>query len=250
MTAPRKCHRVLETYERPLTDDERAILNVQLESGAQPPRNEVWCWSFLCLAILGVGILALVGLVTWLEGRPVLVGSFGTVLAIVIVVVCIAAGCGAWIVIASQRADVFYATQFVQENAPQIRAALENGRASVCRVTAVGVIVIEEYLEEDMGSGYLYDLDDGTSFYLRGHEYDLDDQGDGTFLPRQFEIVRAAENDLWLGIFNVAGRLEPELHVSMREMPEWYVWDDPQPESILPGRPREILSRLGYRCGE
>lgn len=242
------CRPVLETYERPLTADERAILNVQLESGSQPRREEVWRF-FLCLATFMLGISALVGLVAWLEGRPLLVGALGTVLAIVIVIACIAAGCGAWIVIARQRHDIFYATQFVQETAPQIRAALENGRASVCRVTAVGVIVIEEYREEDMRSGYLYDLDDGTSFYVRGHEYDLD-EGDGFFLPRQFEIVRTAENDLWLGIFNVAGRLEPELHVSMRDMPEGYVWEDPQPESILPGRPHEVLSILGYRGSE
>jgi hypothetical protein len=237
---------VLEKYERPLTADERAILNAQLESGSQPRREEVWRRLLLCLAILMLGIVALVGLAAWLDGKPHWVGALGTVLAILIVIVCVAAGCGAWIKIASYRADVFYATQFIQQTSPQIRAALENGRASVCRVTAVAVIVIEEYLEEDMGSGYLYDLGDGTSFYLRGHEYDLD-EGAGFFVPRQFEIVRTAENDLWLGIFHVDGRLEPELQVSMKEMPQEYVWHDPQSESVLPGRPREVLSRLGYR---
>ena len=125
MTAARMCRRVLETYERPLTADERAVLNVQLESGSQPRREDVWRGSFLCLAILGVGSLALVGLVTWLVGKPLWLCALGTVLAVVIVLVCLAAGCGAWTVIASHRNDIFYATQFVQETAPQIRAALE-----------------------------------------------------------------------------------------------------------------------------
>jgi len=32
----------------------------------------------------------------------------------------------------------------------------------------------------------------------------------------------------------------------MKDMPDDYVWgDSPSSESVLPGRPREVLSRLG-----
>jgi hypothetical protein len=91
-----------------------------------------------------------------------------------------------------------HARRFVCEDAPKIRAALEDGQAFVWRVTSHRAVVIEEY--EDEGSAYIFDLGDGTSLYLRGQEY-YPEHDDAPWPAQQFEIVRTALDGRLVGIF-------------------------------------------------
>jgi hypothetical protein len=241
---------VLEKYDRPLTATERARL-AELLDPQWPTRGNMLRWLCLWLAILVIGISILAGIAVWFDGRPGWRVVLAGLLAGVTFSVCVVACYGAYLLVTGYRHGVREATHFAQETAPRIRDALQEGRASVCRVTSEGVIVIEEFLEEDLGSAYIFDLGDGTSYYLRGVEYDFDEESDIFLLPSRFALVRTATNHIWLGVFNREGRLEPELTVSMKEMPHEYVWGDSlASESVLPGRPREILARLGYQGGE
>lgn len=137
-----------------------------------------------------------------------------------------------------------YARRFAREDAPKIRAALEDGQASVCSVTSDRAIIIEEY--EDEGSAYIYDLGDGTSFFLRGQEYFPEDD-DAPWPARQFEIVRTGLDGRLVGIFTSREPMSQVRTVPMAEMPESFLFsDEPKTETILPGQPEEILRRLGH----
>jgi hypothetical protein len=134
---------------------------------------------------------------------------------------------------------------------PRIRAALEHGGASVCSVTSDGVIVIEE--SEDAGVAFIYDLGDGTSFYLRSDDYDYypdsPDVKDEPWPAHRFEIVRSSANGLLVGVYGASGRLEPLKTVPIEEMPESFLSaQEPKTETVLPGRPEGVLRRLGYEC--
>ena len=239
---------MLEKYERPFNVAERASLAAGLDRGP-PSRRRMLRWLSIWLAIVAVGILILSCIALLFDGKPGWPALIGAVLAGVTFVACIIAGYCAYAVVAGYRRTVYYAANFAQKTAPQIRAALQDGRTSVCRVTSVGVIVIEEF--EDEGSAFIYDLGDGTCLYLRGEGYYLDNVPGTSWPVRQFDLVRAAANDLWLGVFNRERRLEPELEVSMEEMPREYAWgDSPRSESVLPGRPSDVLSQLGYKSSE
>jgi hypothetical protein len=241
---------VLEKSERPFTPEERTHLVESLDRA--PPRRSKWprrIWACLSVLLFGIWILSFRVL---LNANPRWSELATVVLVVTTLPVCVIAGFGIYTLFSGYPREIPYETYFTQQLAPQIRLALEDGRASVCRVKAVGAIVIEEYMEEDLGSAVLFDLGDGTSFYMRGGEiYDFEDEPFIFRLPSQFDLVRTAANDLWLGLVNCAGSLEPELTVSMKDMPEEYVWgDSPASESVLPGRPRDVLSRLGYEDTE
>ncbi|HEV7591346.1 MAG TPA: hypothetical protein VGO40_24750, partial [Longimicrobium sp.] len=54
-------------------------------------------------------------------------------------------------------------------NSAALTRALEDGRVTVKRVSAVAVIEIEPL--EDEGTGYVFDLGDGRVLFLKGQEY-------------------------------------------------------------------------------
>jgi hypothetical protein len=150
----------------------------------------------------------------------------------------------AYMVLASYFRLSGYARRFEREEAPRIRAALEHGGASVCSVTSNRVLVIEE--SEDEGSAYIYDLGDGTSLYLRGQDYQPED-GRAPWPARRFEIVRTGTDNRLVGIFGSDEALKPFQVIPMAEMPEsfWFA-DEPQTETVLEGRPEDIVRRLGH----
>jgi hypothetical protein len=134
--------------------------------------------------------------------------------------------------------------KFRKDMVEQIRAALENGNASVCSVESNRVIVIEE--AKDDGVAFIYDLGDGTSLYLRSESceyYTESITGEEEPWPaRRFDIVRSAANDLLIGVLGADERLEPSQTIPMTDMPGSFEFaEEPKTETILPGSPEEIL---------
>jgi hypothetical protein len=117
----------------------------------------------------------------------------------------------------------------------------------VLRVTATQVAVIEQ--SEDEGSAYIYDLGDGSCLFLRGDEYA---PGDNDPWPaRRFQVVRTAWSGWFLGVFGAEEPLEPVLTIPMSEMPESFAFsEEPRSETILPGSPDEVLTKLGHQEGK
>jgi hypothetical protein len=234
---------VLQKLQRPLNKDERRCLSRPLDG---VPRLVTLSGTLRWFA-LWAGILALCiflfakGL--FREGGP---SGFWMVVIPVVVIVGILSFYFAYMVLSGYFHWSRHARRFVREDAPKIRAALEDGKASVSSVTSDRAVVIEEF--EDEGSAYIFDLGDGTSLYLRGQEYYPEDD-DAPWPARQFEIVRAGLDGRLVGIFT--GR-EPVPHVRtvpMAEMPKSFLFsDEPKTETILPGQPDEILERLGHHA--
>ena len=199
------------------------------------------------LVLLIVGVLAFGGLGRWIgftgdvpRWLAVLAGVVAAVPTFVCLIVC---GIGALSAISEYQANTFCKTRFDQTHAPVLRQALEDGRASACRISAVSVIVFDMSHLEYSDSSVIYDLGDGPSFYMSEDVYDSDVQSLINRLPRQFEIVRTAAHGLWLGLDNCEGTLEPELRIC----DEQFLCDRelPESESVVPGRPREVLRAFG-----
>lgn len=239
---------VLEEVQRPLTEAERRQLEKSLEGGgrsipfAQEMRDlAVWTGASLLLtalfAIGGFGIER--PEMFWRIPGGVLLGG-SSICGFLCLYILIQ-------IISGIRRNAKEARRFAREDKPKIRAALEHGQAKVVRVTSDEVIVVEEQEYVDEGSAYIYGLGDGRSFYLRGqHCYPKDRPA--PWPARRFEIANTAIKDIWLGIRNVEGSLEPKREIPMEETPEGFAWsDDPKSESVLAGSPEEVLSRLtGY----
>jgi len=236
-----------------MTAEERAALAESLSRPRPSPSFAHTCrWLTFCFAAFIVSIVIFGGL-AWLiapanggsEWRMALSIAAFFILVFLCLPVCLLA---ARDVLGDYRRARQSKRDYERTYAAQMREALENGRAAVCRIRAVGVIVVEQS-KYDFGSIVIYDLGDGTSFLM--WEQDLYDPEEGYFtdqLPQKFEIVRTAAHDLWLGLANFEGNLEPELSILDEDLPAalFYRRDSPKSESVLPGRPHEVLARWGY----
>jgi hypothetical protein len=236
---------VLQKLQRPLTEKERRGLKGLLE---HKPFTGVLSstarWLGLWTAVLALCIFVFVkGLGR--EGGPSQVWRGMVPVAFILGVLAFYA---VYMFVSSCFRLMGYRRQFRRERLPEICKALEQGGASVCRVTSGRVMVIEG--NEDEEAAYIYDLGDGTSFILRGEDYcpETADGADAPWPAGRFEIVRSAANDLLVGVFAGGERLEPAQTVSMKEMPEsFWSGEEPKTETVLPGRPEEVLKRLGYK---
>jgi hypothetical protein len=245
---------VLEKYERPITAEERAALAESLARGSASPG---WWgmagWLAIALATVVVEFRVFAGGLGWLIPFAArlpnwLAPAVGAIPPVVMfwgpIVWLVAAGMffRGWRKMRAKR-------EFEQTRGPQIREALEDGRAVVCRVAAVGVIVVEQS-QHELGSIVIYDLGDDRSFLMWAHDfYYLDDRNFTARLPQQFEIVRTAAHGLWLGLANCEGQLEAELRIWEEDMPEQFLdrGNLPTSESVVFGGPREVLAGWGYR---
>jgi hypothetical protein len=232
---------VLQKLERPFNEKERRCLRRPLEA---VPRIVTLSGTFRWFA-LWAGILT-VCICLFAKGLSKQDGPSGLWLVVIPVafVIGILAFYFAYMLVSSYFHWSRNARRFAREDDPKIRAALEDGLALVCRVSTDCAIVIEQY--EDEGSAFIYDLGDGTSFYLRGQEYYPEDNG-APWPARQFEIVRTRLDRRLVGIFTGNEAVPQVRTVSMAEMPHGFSFsDDPKTETILPGQPDEILKRLGH----
>jgi hypothetical protein len=236
-----------------MTAEERAVL---AESLARPYRGAsfahmcrrlaFWFAAFIVAVVIFGGMAWLIapadGGSVW---RMALSIAAFVILVFLCLPVCLLAACD---VLGDYRRARHYKRDHERTRVPHMREALENGRAAVSRISAEGVIVVEESLY-DFGSIVIYDLGDGTSFFM--WEQDLYDSEDADFtdqLPQKFEIIRTAAHGVWLGLTNFEGKLEPELRICDEDLPEkfFYRRDLPKSESVVPGRPREVLAGFGY----
>jgi hypothetical protein len=246
---------MLEKYERPMTEEERARLAEPPKSDADiptlahslleiSPRLAFLLFVALCFGALG-----------WLIGFGRDVASWrvvlGGIVAIVPIFICLlVALIRIGVVVFLHRASDLIVEAVQPVVASEVQKVVADGRASVCRISAVGAIVIEE---SKYNSGWIviHDLGDGTSFWIWQEEFP--DPDAGSFidrLPQKFEIVRTTVDRFWLGLANCEGKLEPELRLrGGRDLPAaFFERDDwPESESLLPGRPRDVLARLGYQ---
>lgn len=244
---------MLEKYERSLTAGERAALSESLaRGGASPGWWAMAGWLAIIVAMVVIEFRAFGGGWGWLIplrarlpnwGAPLV----GAILPLVMFggpIVCLVAG--AAILRGVRRLEA--RKEFEKTQGPQIRQALEDGRAVVCRVEATGVIVVEQSHYE-LGSIVIYDLGDGRSFLMWSHDfYYSDDRYFSPQLPQQFDIIRTAAHGLWLGLANCAGQLDAELIIWDEEMPDapFERSNLPASESIVFGRPQDVLAGWGY----
>jgi hypothetical protein len=240
---------VLEHDERQLTAEERAKLAARLARGVSAPDLAHMVYRLAgWLVLLIVGVLAFGGLGRWIgfsgDGPGWLAALAGLVATVPTIVCLIVCGIGALSAIIEYQVATFGKTRFDQTHAPVLRQALEDGRASVCRISAVGVIVIDMRHLDGFNSSVIYDLGDGTSFSMSEEDCDADVQSLINRLPRQFEIVRTAAHGLWLGLANCEGTLEPELRICDGQI--LYDRELPRSESVVPGGPREVLESWRY----
>jgi len=234
---------MLERSERRLTTEERADFHRALDSqGGKPSLGNslFWfaVWSGTCLACFA-GLMTLFALLDEPSGLWFIVIP----IPVIVGILSFYAAC---IVVSSHFRFAGYSRHFIRETAPQMLAALSDGRASVLRVTSDNLIVVDgsDAFEGDMT--YIYAIGDGTSLYLRGQDIGPEDR-DATWPARSFEIVTTRAHGLWIGILACEGALEPSLTIPLEEMPEDYWWtSEPESESILSGEPEEVLRRLGY----
>src|SRR5262245_44751321 len=195
---------MLQKLQRPLTENERRRLSLPLDG---VPRivtlSGTLRWFALWAGILAACIFLFAKGLSRLEGPSIL----WMVIMPVVFIVGIFSFYFAYLVVSGHLHWSGYARRFARDDAPKIRAALEDGRATVCSVMSDRAVVIEEF--EGEGSAYIYDLGDDTSLYLRGQEYYPEDE-DAPWPARQFDIVRTRLHGRLVGIF--AGR-EPLVQV-------------------------------------
>jgi hypothetical protein len=244
---------MLEKYERPMTADEHAALAASLARPCRAPsfarmcrRLAFWFAAFMVSVVIFGGLAWLIApAVDGPAWRMALSIAAFVILVLLCLPICLLASCD---VLGDYRRARQSKRSYDQTDAPHMQDALESGRAAVCRISAVGVVVVE-MSKYDLGSIVLYDLGDGTSFLM--WEQDLYDPEDGYFtdqLPQKFEIVRTAAHGLWLGLANCEGKLEPELSIFDEDLPQefYYHRDSPKSERVVLGRPREVLAGWGY----
>ena len=157
---------MLQKLQRPLNENERRCLSRPLDT---VPRIVTLSGTFRWFA-LWAGTLAICFFLfakgLFRSGGP---SGLWVVVIPIVVIVGILSFYFAYMVVSGYFRWSGYARRFARDSVPRIRAALEDGDASVCSVRSDRAVVIEEY--EDDGSAYIYDLGHGTSLYLRGQEY-------------------------------------------------------------------------------
>lgn len=125
--------------------------------------------------------------------------------------------------------------RFRRVGVPRIQAALSHGGAQAKRVRAVAVVEIQEY--EDEGPGYIYDVEDGKLLFLKGQQYYPVDES-SPWPNTEFEIVRASEEDVWVGIFCHGDELAPSRVIASADCREEIAWDER--EELVDG-PMEVF---------
>ena len=111
--------------------------------------------------------------------------------------------------------------RFQQVDVPEIKKALQDGMVSVKKVTASAVIELVEF--EDEGGGYVFDLGDNQSLFLKG-QHIIPVSEEMPWPNSEFEIVRSIIGDLWIGIFCHGKILTPIRTIELSGCREDVVW--------------------------
>jgi hypothetical protein len=134
-----------------------------------------------------------------------------------------------------------YHKDFTRRTVPQLQAALRAGRVDAKHVTARGVIEIAEV--EDESPGYLFDVGDGNTLFLKGQRYvPAQTSDDGRWPNTDFEIVRSPTEHLWIGIFCSGEKLEPSAVIESTKCKDNVTWSER--EELVQGTPESVLKTL------
>lgn len=197
----------------------------------------VWAFSFVSSLSLFFWLLSVI------EGGPGWMGIVLPVACITSILTFYAAYAVAGSYFDRRRGE----RQFAMSYASLLQVAIAGGDASVISVEARSVIVIDD--ENSGDTTWLFELESGNTFFLRGDDY-YPVEEDMPWPAKRFQIVRAAANDHLIGLFTEGASLEPDRYVDASEMPEEYLWaDEPKSECILAGNPAENLRRFGQAAG-
>lgn len=219
---------------RDMNDRERQVLSESLAFKSPVSAR----WTFKWAVIWGISLIALglaeVGLFAF-EVHPALVGLAN----VVMVLAGIACLFGFIACVSGYLRWRRYTKDFHRETAPRIRAALENKKVLSKQVAALSVITIEEF--EDEGAGYLFDIGEGKSLILKGQQY-FPAKEDMPWPSSQFEIVRSADEGVWIGLFSSGEPLVPSRVIKMEDCNDDFFWADT--EEVVEGTSDEVLARI------
>ena len=221
---------------RPMNNRERGYLqDLIAPTGATVPLAGTVKWvgvwtSGLVLCLLMVSGLVMLGV------HPILWGAVAGVIASA-GIVCLFA---IMTLITGYLRWRGYDRAFLRDEVPLIAAALEDGTVSVKSVAASAVIVLEEF--EDEGSGAIFDIGGGKILFLKGqHFFPVDE--DMEWPNTEFEIVRTASGNRWVGIFCSGQHLEPSRVIPLADCPEEFAWGEDH-EEILEANLNDFATSL------
>jgi hypothetical protein len=226
---------MLSNLSRLMTTSERLELEkANSEGGENPVKGKelmfgclLTAGSILCAALLFFVVTAQKSLLVVFVASPILV-IVGIVLFFLGANMVL--GCFRW------RG---YAKKFRQKTRPKVTEALADGMVSVKQVVATEVIEIEEF--EDEGGGWIFDIGEGQCLVLKGQRFFPNDER-AAWPNTQFEIVRTAKHNLWVGIFCAGTQLEPSQRIPSAKVPEKLIWDEM--ETVISGKPADVVRAL------
>lgn len=111
--------------------------------------------------------------------------------------------------------------EFINNEIPNIQSALNDEHVFVKHVEACDVIEILEY--EDEGIGYIFDVGDNKTFFLKGQDY-YSSSDDKPWPNSKFEIVSTVVGNQWIGIFCSGEALNPVKEIPSSDCKEDIVW--------------------------
>jgi hypothetical protein len=104
--------------------------------------------------------------------------------------------------------------QWRDQDVPEIREALKDGRVRVRAFEATAVIEIDQW--DDEGGGYLFQVGPDEVLVLRGQIYEWAEEG-AAWPNSAFELVRTVHANRWVGIFCSGEALRPLRSVPPKE---------------------------------
>lgn len=133
-------------------------------------------------------------------------------------------------VVFSYRDEQAYHRDFLLTTRPSLLEALENGQVHVKSATVTAVIAVQYY--EDEGDGWLFDVGDDQTFFLKGQWYEHP-ENDGPWPSTEFEIVSTVVGSHGVGLFSHGTELEPVQEIETGDLLDELIWDQ-SIERVIP----------------
>lgn len=202
---------------RPILAAERALLDARVR---HPIPKVSWASTAAWVALWSVGGVACMATLGRIDS-----GELGGVLAwsvrALLVIPALTCLFAVTALIASHISWARRYRQYRQEFLPCCAALLAGAQVEAKTVTATAVCAIAELTDE--GNGYLFDIGGGELLFLAGERYrPIDDTM--PWPSTEFDIVRAAADGSWIGVFSRGEVLEPSHTVALAECPEALLW--------------------------
>ena len=201
---------------RPINEKEIAALKAAGERASPVSLSATVKWVAIWTAALFVSGLLATGLAAMTP--PEIVGSVGFTVLGFAGILCL------YFIVELIRSHIRWShheRDFQQREVPEIQAALKEASVNVTTVRATDVAMIEQV--EDEGDGFIFDVGNGQLLFLKGQEYWPAD--DAMPWPNSdFEIVRSAAGNRWIGIFCTGTALTPTTVLKGSECKHDIMW--------------------------